>query len=113
MAHAGGIQPTKRQVQRLHLADARMIGKQGVDVFMLAQHVIHKTVEHTFRTDLHKHPCPGVVQRAQALDELHRRGHLLRQHLDHLRHHLRTRRVEFAGDIGHQRNARGLQVHAL
>ena len=53
-----------------------MVGEQGEDIVVLTEHVLDEAVQSALRTHLNEHPGAGVVEGVQALDELHRRGHL-------------------------------------
>ena len=57
--------------------------------------------------------APCVIERAQALDELDRRGDLPREDVEHLLLDVVAGRVQLAVDVGHDRQLRGLQAQPL
>ena len=54
------------------------------------------------RTDFDKHPRTVVVQRLETLDELHWRGDLLTENVDHLGLDLGPSGIELAGGVGNE-----------
>ena len=61
-----------------------MVGEQREDVVVGgAEHVLDEAVQRLLRPDLDEDPRAGVVERVQSLDELHGRGHLAAQDVEH------------------------------
>ena len=87
-----------------------MVGHQGDHVTLLAEHVLDEAAQGALRADFDEDPRAGGVHRLQPLHPLHRRGDLLLQQVFDLGH---AGRVELAGDVGHQRQARRGDVHAV
>ena len=79
---------------------------------MAAEDILGHAVQRLLRADLDKDPGTGVVQRFQALDELHRLGDLTAEQLDDLVVAVRAGRVETAVDIGDDRDLRRLDRQA-
>jgi hypothetical protein len=86
-----------------------MIGEQRYDVAVAAEHILGKSLQGFLRSDFDEHARSRVVERAQALDELHRRGHLFCEQIDHLGRNVRPGRIELSVDVGDNRNDRRLQ----
>ena len=82
-----------------------MVGEQRQHVIVLAEHILDEAVQGPLGADLDEHAGTGVVQGVEPLHELHRRRHLLAQEVEH-RLGRGVRRIELAGDVGHQRDAR-------
>ncbi len=76
-ADAGRPQPAQRLVDRGDVAELRVVGEQREHVVVVAEDVLDEAVQRTLGPDLDEHPGAGVVQRVEALHELHRRRHLL------------------------------------
>src|SRR5581483_4363147 len=104
--HTCGIQAAQSLVECWDIAKFWMIGEHCDDIAMCAEHIFSESLQRFLRSDFDKDPCTRVVQRPQALDELHRRCYLLREDVDHLRNDIGTSRVEFAIRICNGRNLR-------
>ena len=72
----------------------------------VAEHILGKSLQRLLRPDFDEYARAGVVQRVQALDELHGRSNLPRQNVQHLRHDAGSRGIELAVDVGDDRQAR-------
>ena len=110
-AVAGCIEAAQGLVEGHHIGLLGMVAEQDCDV--VAQHVGCEPVQGPLRPHLQEHPRAGVVQRVQALDELHRRGDLLCQQVEHRLGHAVAHRVELAGHVGDDRPYRRVQVQPL
>jgi hypothetical protein len=95
-AEPGRVQPAQGLVERGHVADLGVVGEQCDHV--AAQDVLDEPVQRLLRPDLDEDPGAGLVQRVQALHELHRGGHLPAEQVDE-RLDVRIRRVELAGHV--------------
>ena len=82
------------------IPDLRMIGKQRDHIAVAAEHILGKSLQRFFRSNFNKHASAGIVQRAQALNKLHRRSNLLRENVQHLRHDVRPRGIKLAVSVG-------------
>ena len=83
-AQPGRVQAAQRLVERHDVAGLRMVGEQREDVVVLgAEHLLDEAVQGFLGPDLDEHAGARVVQRAQALDELHRLGDLPAEDLQH------------------------------
>jgi hypothetical protein len=102
-AKAGGVQPAERLIESDDVPLLGMVGEQGEDLRVVTQHLLHEAVERALGADLDEHSAPRVVKGAEALDELHRRGDLPTEDVNHLIEDVGTHRVEGAVDVGHQR----------
>ena len=97
---AGSVQTAQRLVEGRQLALLGMVGKQGDNIRLLAQHVVHETLEGLLGADLDKGAAAVGVERLQPLDPLDGRGDLEFQDvLDALD----GGRVELTGDVGDHR----------
>ena len=104
-ADAGGPESAQRLIECGDVALLRVIGEQRQHVVAAGEHILHEAVQRTLGADFHEHARAGVVQRVKAFHELHRRRHLLAEAIEH-RLGGRVGRVELAGHVGHQRDAR-------
>ena len=108
-AEPGGIQAAQRLVERGDVAVLGMVGERG-SPRVVAEHVLGEALQRLLRADLDEHPRAAVVQRPQPLDELHRRGDLAGEQVEHLRVGAVAGRVELAGDVRDDRQLRRLQA---
>ena len=89
-----------------------MVGEQREDIVVLGtENLLDETVQGLLRADLDEDPRAGLVEGVQALDELHRLGDLAAEDLEH-RLGVRRDRVELAGHVGHDRQARPAHLEA-
>ena len=70
----------------------------------IAEHVVDHAEERPLRPHLDEDARTGFVQRLEAAHELHRRGDLPPEQLDHLRHDTGPHRIEATGDVGDDRH---------
>ena len=104
---------------RPHSAWLRAVASPSLGWFVasgddiVAEDVGGEALQRLLRPDLDEDAGALVVQRAQAVDELHRRRHLGGQQVEHLGHHVGAHRVELAGDVGDDRDLRRPQLEAL
>ena len=111
-AQPGGPQAAQRRVERHDAAHLGVVRGEAQDL-VVAQHVGGEALQRVLRADLDEHPRALLVERVQALDELHRRGNLPGQDVEHLLLHVVAGRVELAVDVGDDRQPRRLQAEAL
>ena len=102
-SEAGCVEAAQRLVERLDVADARVVGEQRDDIFAVTYHIRGETVQCPLGAKLYEQARPGVVQGVESFDELHWRGDLTGENVDHFVFHAGSHRVEFAGDVGHHR----------
>ena len=106
----GGVEAGECLVERHDIPLLRMVGEQDRDLGVVTEHVLGHAVEGALGTDLDEHPAARVVQRAQAGDELDRRGDLAAQQVDHRGGGIGAGGVEASRDVAHERDRRRLQV---
>ena len=99
---ARGPQAAQRVVEGRDVARLRVVGGQAQHL-VVAEDVGCEPLEGALGTDLDEDARAVVVEGAQALDELHGRGDLAREHIQHL---LLGRRVQLAVDVGDDRQRR-------
>ena len=104
------IQAAQRVVERHHVALLGMVGEEGRDFGILTQNIFGKAPERLLRAGFYEDPHPRVIERLQALNKLHRRGHLLAEDVDHLGDDVGMHRVEIPGDVGDDRASGRLEV---
>ena len=75
-------------------------------IVVVAEHVRGEALQRVLRADLDEDPRALVVQRAQALHELHRRGDLAAEDVEHLLDDVGAGRIELAVDVGDDRELR-------
>ena len=80
---------------------------------MAAEHILGKSLQRLLRSNFNKHASAGIVQRAQALNKLHRRSDLLRENVEHLRHDVRPHGIKLAVGVGDDWQTRRLEMQAL
>ena len=103
-SEAGRVQSAQRLVERHDVAGLRVVGEQGDSVVVRAHDdVLGEPVQGLLRAELDEHPCAGVVEGVEALDELHRRGHLAAEDVEDLLLGPGGGRVELAVHVGDQR----------
>ena len=90
-----------------------MVGEKRDHIAALAEHIFSKSLQCFFRTDFDEDSRPRVVERAQALNELHRSGDLLCENVQHLRHDVPPRGIELAVGVGDDGQAWRREVQAL
>src|ERR1700739_2661590 len=90
-----------------------MIAEDGNGITLRSQHVFGESLESFLRPNFHEHARTCGVQRAQALDELHWRRHLLREDIEHLRHHVRACGIELTINVGDDRQSWRLETETL
>src|SRR5205814_1796560 len=77
VAEAGRVQAAQRLVERHVVGELGVVGEQREHVVVCGtEDVLHEAVQGLLRPDLDEDPGTGVVQRAQAGDELYRRRDL-------------------------------------
>ncbi len=102
-SQTGGVESAQRLVETRNVAGLGMVRKQRQDIVAAAENILDKPMERLLRANLDKHAGPGRVQRPQSLDELHRRGDLPRQNVEHGGRRLRTGGIERSTDVGDHR----------
>ncbi len=107
------IKATQRLIERGDIADLRMVGEKRDHIAALAEHIFSKSLQCFFRTDFHEDSRPRLIERAQALDELHRSGDLFGQDVQHLGHDVRPRGIELAVGVGDDGQTRRREMQAL
>ena len=112
-AQSRRIEAAQRLIEGRDIADFGMIGEERNHVAALAEHIFGKSLQRLLRSDFHENARAGIVQRAQALHELHGRSDLPRQNVQHLRHDVRPRGIKLAVHVGDDGQARRLQMQAL
>ncbi len=112
-AKSSGIQRAQCLVEGDDLADFRMNGEKRNHVAAVAEHILGKSLQRFFGPDFHKDARAGVVQRAQALHELHGSCDLLGKNVQHLRYNVGPHGIKLAVHVGYDRQARRLEVQAL
>ena len=105
-AEARGPQAAQGVVERRHVALLGVVAGEADDR-VVAEHVGGEALQRVLRADLDEDPRALVVQRVQALDELHRRGDLAAEHVEHLLDGAVAGRIELAVDVGHDRQPGG------
>ena len=111
-AEAGGPEAAEGVVERRHVALLGVVAGEADDR-VVAEHIRGEALQRMLRADLDEDPRALVVQRAQPLQELHRRGDLAAEHVEHLLHGALARRIELAVDVGDDRQLRRPQAEAL
>ena len=102
-AVAGGEETAEGLIEALQLTRLGVVGQQRTDFGFVGQDVVDKALERPLGADFHKGANAFPVEGFDALDPLHRRGNL---QLENILDALHRRRIEVAGDIGHQRQPR-------
>ncbi|MCG3121498.1 MAG: hypothetical protein ALAOOOJD_04616 [bacterium] len=100
-------------IERRRVPNRRKIREKRRDVAVLEQYVFDETMQCFLRANFDENACARGVQRVQAFDELYRRGDLLRQQFEHLRHHTGAHRIKVTGDIRHDGEGWQLQIELL
>src|SRR4051794_23858535 len=62
---AGGVERAQRLVERGEVAGLGVVGEDGADVVLTAEHVLHEAVQRLLGADLDEHPGTGAVEGAQ------------------------------------------------
>ena len=106
VAETCGPEPAQRRVEGGQVAVLGVVGEQREHVVVAAQDVLDEAVQGLLRAHLDEDPRARVVQRVQAADELHRRGDLPAEEVEH-RLGVGVRRVEVAGHVGRRSAAPG------
>ena len=83
-----------------------MIGEKRNHISALAENILDKSLQRFLRSDFHEDARACIVQRAQALHELHWRCDLLRENVQHLRPDGRARGIKLTVYVRHDRHAR-------
>ena len=108
----GSPEAAQGVVERRHVALLGVVGGEADDR-VVAEHVGGEALQRVLRADLDEDPRALVVERAQALDELHGRGDLAAEHVEHLLLGAVAGRVELAVDVGDDRQLRRPQAEPL
>ena len=90
-----------------------MIGEERNYIAALAEDIFGESLQSLLRSNFDKDPSSRFVERAQAFDELHGRGNLLREQVQHLRHNVGTCGIKLAIDIRDNGQARRFQMQAF
>ena len=108
VAEAGRVQAAQCGVERGDVAVLRVVGVQRKHIVVHgAEHVFGEAVQRPLGADLDEHPCSRLIQGLQALDELHRRGDLAAEDVQHpCRHVGAAGRVELAVHVRDDRQER-------
>ena len=89
-----------------------MVGGEAHDV-VIAEHIGREALQRVLRADLDEDPRARVVEGVQALDELHGRGDLAREHVEHLLDDVAVGRIELAVDVRDDRQLGRTQAETL
>ncbi len=113
-AHAEprGVEAAQGVVERHHATALGVVGEE-VEHVVVTQHVAGEPLQCPLGADLDEGGRPRGAERAQTGHELHRRGDLVGEQVEHLRHHVGAHRVEVAGDVGDDGQDRRVQLQAL
>ncbi len=80
-----------------------MVGEQRHDILVVAEDVFDEPVQCPLGAHLDKHSSSGVIQCLETLHELHGRGHLLAENVEH-RVSGGIGGVELSGHVGDEGN---------
>ena len=109
-AESGGVEAAQGLVEGRDVTLLRVVGEQADDVRVLPEDLLDEPLQRPLRADLDEHSAAGVVQGAQTLDELHGRGDLATQQVDHAVDDVGPHRIEVTVDVGHEGDRRRLEV---
>ena len=90
-----------------------MIGEKRNHVLAAAQYIIDKSLQRLLRSNFHEDARAGIIQFAEAFDELHGRRDLPSKNIHHLRCRVRSRGIELAIHIRDDRHAWALKTQTL
>src|ERR1019366_8843418 len=109
-AQSRRIHGAQRLIERRNVADLGMIREQRDHIAAFAEHFLGKSLQRLLRPDFDKDARPGIVERVQALYELHRRSYLQREQVQHLGNNLGSAGIKLAVHVGNDRHTRWLYV---
>ncbi len=105
----GGVEPAQRLVDRDQVGHLRVVRVERHDVGPAAEDVVGESLERPLRPHLDEDARPRGVERLEPLHELHRRGDLPREDVEHRGVCARPDGVELAAHVGDDRQRRRLE----
>src|ERR1022692_3763031 len=90
-----------------------MIGEKRNHILAAAQYIVDKSLQRLLRPNFHEDARAGIIQFAQAFDELHGRRDLPPENIHHLRRRVRSGGIELAIHIRDDRHAWALKTQTL
>ncbi len=108
----GGVEPAQGVVEGGQVARLGVVAEETDHVVPASEDVVGESVQRGFGADLHEHPRALGVEGLEPLHELHGRGHLGGQQVEHRLDGVGSAGVELAVHVAHQRDARRCQAQA-